>query len=66
MRKRKRPSMWAVPYARTNVIDMTLPPSRVCQYMVGGDLKLVCGRPSIPDYSYCRKHKEMCYLPPRR
>ena len=53
------------PYIRVEFLNMGLYPYRLCQYMEGMEIGPICGKPSIPNYSYCRKHKEECYVPPR-
>ena len=34
---------------------------RRCQYMGGMEIGPVCGEPTVPHYSYCQEHKEVCY-----
>lgn len=64
LRKRQaRARMHIGPYVRTQFLDMILYPHKVCQYMEGMEIGPICGKPSIPNYSYCKKHKRKCYRP---
>jgi len=63
VKQRERAQMRMIPYVRTQFVDEFLSPHKSCQYMGGSEIGPICGEPSVPDYSYCEKHKKECYIP---
>ena len=44
-----------------NPIDERHLINQPCQFMGGMEIGDICGKPTVPHYSYCAEHKEICY-----
>ena len=63
IKQHERARIRMAPYVRNQFVDKFISPHKSCQYMGGYEIGPVCGEPSVPDYSYCEKHKKECYIP---
>tara|TARA_R110000765_G_scaffold325584_2_gene417006 strand:- start:347 stop:583 length:237 start_codon:yes stop_codon:yes gene_type:complete len=50
------------PHVRQNFADKMSAAHRRCQFMGGKEIGPMCGKASVPHYSYCKKHKAICYM----
>ena len=62
IKQHERSKIRMEPYTRTQFVGGSLGSHKSCQYMGGSEIRPICGEPSVPDYSYCKKHKKECYI----
>tara|TARA_R110000824_G_scaffold54355_1_gene150040 strand:- start:671 stop:862 length:192 start_codon:yes stop_codon:yes gene_type:complete len=49
------------PHVRQNFADKMSAAHPRCQFMGGKEIGPMCGKASVPRYSYCEDHKAICY-----